>query len=112
LNLPLPSWVRIASARIERAELPVLDWLEQQASRDGFWPAEISVQDVVLACLILWSEARGAIEWRGRPQLENIVAHLKDRPSFLATAPQKIPVTGEPPEPRHVALDPSSPSQE
>jgi glutathione S-transferase len=64
-----------------------LDWLEKQACKDGFWPTEISVQDVVLACLILWSEARGAIAWRGRRKLEKIVANLKDRPSFAETAP-------------------------
>jgi len=64
-----------------------LDWLEQRATRGGFWPSTISVQDVVLACLILWSESRGPIKWRGRPKLEGIVSGLEARPSFTSTAP-------------------------
>jgi glutathione S-transferase len=64
-----------------------LDWLEQRAANDGFWPGTTSVQDVVLACLILWSESRGPIQWRGRPKLEGIVSGLDARPSFKATAP-------------------------
>ena len=64
-----------------------LDWLEKRATGYGFWPDIISIQDVVLACFILWSEARGAIAWRGRPRLESIVARLAERPSFAATVP-------------------------
>lgn len=64
-----------------------LDWLEERAMDPGFWPDRISTHDVVLACIILWSEARGAIAWRGRQRLENIVARLSERPSFAATAP-------------------------
>jgi glutathione S-transferase len=79
-----------AERNMERV-LRTLDWLEKQSGKEGFWPAEISIQDVVLACLILWSEARGAIEWRGRPKLENIVRRLETRPSFTSTAPQPWP---------------------
>ena len=64
-----------------------LDWLEARSSESGFWPS-LSVQDVVLACLILWSEVRGGIRWRGRPNLEGAVDRLKSRPSFLETAPR------------------------
>jgi glutathione S-transferase len=64
-----------------------LDWLEKRATDQGFWPGTISAQDVVLACIMLWSEARGAIAWRGRPRLESIVARLAERPSFAATVP-------------------------
>jgi glutathione S-transferase len=67
-----------------------LDWLEHQVSHDGFWPGIISAQDVVLACMLLWTESRGPIEWRGRPGLERIVAKLKDRQSFRETAPPPL----------------------
>jgi glutathione S-transferase len=68
-----------------------LDWLEKRATERGFWPDVISPHDVVLACIILWSEARGTIAWRGRPRLEGIVARLAERPSFAATAPLPWP---------------------
>lgn len=68
-----------------------LDWLEQRAGVGGFWPECIAVQDVVLACLMLWSDSRGPIAWRGRPRLESLVARLEGRPSFLATVPRPLP---------------------
>jgi glutathione S-transferase len=68
-----------------------LDWLEKRATDQGFWPDTLSTPDVVLACIILWSEARGAIAWRGRSRLEGIVARLTERPSFAATVPLPWP---------------------
>lgn len=68
-----------------------LDWLERQATTDGFIPPVLSVQDIALSCIILWIEARGWIAWRGRPKLEAIVENCARRPSFLATAPQPWP---------------------
>ena len=65
-----------------------LDWLEEQASPAGFLPRTLSVQDIVLSCLVLWTEARGGLSWRGRPNLEAIVASCAVRPSFVATPPQ------------------------
>jgi len=70
-----------------------LDWLEQRAAKNGFWPSTTSVQDVVLACLILWSESRGPVQWRGRPKLEGIVSGLEGRPSFKSTAPLPLEPT-------------------
>jgi glutathione S-transferase len=64
-----------------------LDWLEKQIGDDGFFPSQICVQDIVLACLILWTESRGPIDWRGRPKLEAVLAKLRVRPSFVDTAP-------------------------
>jgi MFS family permease len=71
-----------------------LDWLESHAGPDGFWPSALSPH-VVLACLILWSEARGKIELRGRPKLENIVGRLQSRPSFTSTTPRTWPRRSE-----------------
>lgn len=64
-----------------------LDWAESQVTASGFWPDATSIQDVILACLILWTESRGPIAWRGRPKLEAMVKRLETRPSFIATAP-------------------------
>lgn len=79
-----------AERHLERAGR-TLDWLEAAASSDGFIPGTIAAQDIALACIILWTEARGGIPWRGRPRLEAIVARLDARPSFAATRPQVWP---------------------
>jgi len=73
--------------------LATLDWLEQRLTPDGFQPGHISVQDVALACLILWSESRGPIAWRGRPRIGALIARLQDRPSFQSTIPRPHWVT-------------------
>ena len=68
--------------------LATLDWLERRIGAGGFHPGTISVQDIALACLILWTESRGAIDWRGRPGIEAMLARLQQRPAFIATAPR------------------------
>jgi glutathione S-transferase len=68
--------------------LATLDWLEARIGPDGFLPGVISVQDIALACLILWTESRGPIDWRGRPGIEAMVARLEGRPAFTATVPR------------------------
>ncbi len=64
-----------------------LDWLEARAGAGGFRPDGLSAQDVAFACLILWTEARHPVPWRGRPALEPLVDSLAARPSFAATTP-------------------------
>jgi glutathione S-transferase len=64
-----------------------LDWLEIRIVGEGFFGAKMSLQDVILACLILWTESRGPIEWRGRPRIESVVKKLSERQSFVATVP-------------------------
>jgi glutathione S-transferase len=76
-----------AQRNAERAQR-TLDWLESIATAEGFLPGCLSVQDIAVVCLILWTESRGPIEWRGRPRLEAMVARHKDCPSFTATAPK------------------------
>jgi glutathione S-transferase len=68
--------------------LSALDWLEDRLGADGIIPGPISVQDIALTCLVLWTESRGPIGWRDRPRIEALVARLGDRPSFKATAPR------------------------
>jgi glutathione S-transferase len=77
--------------RHKQRALRSLDWLEQRASPDGFQPGQLSVQDIALAAILLWIDARGGFPWRGRPKLEAIVARCAARPSFKATAPQPWP---------------------
>lgn len=47
-----------------------LDWLEARMDGAGFLPGLISVQDISLACFIIWTESRGPVDWRGRPKIE------------------------------------------
>ena len=65
-----------------------LDWLEGRICAEGFQPNVISVQDVALACFILWTESRGHIAWRGRPKVEALIRKLEVRPSFRTTVPR------------------------
>jgi glutathione S-transferase len=70
-----------------------LDWLETRATPEGFAPGLFSVMDLNLLCHLEFSEARGDIfPWRGRPNLEAMVAHHADRPSVKTTAPDVKPV--------------------
>jgi len=73
--------------RNSRRITSTLDWLENRSEAAGFLPSLLSVQDVVFACIILWTESRGRIPWRGRPQLEAIVASMEQRASFRETTP-------------------------
>jgi glutathione S-transferase len=68
--------------------LRALDWLANRM-RDGcFQPGTISVQDIALTSFILWTESRGPIGWRGRPQIEKLIENLEGRASFVATTPR------------------------
>ncbi|HEV2545750.1 MAG TPA: glutathione S-transferase family protein [Stellaceae bacterium] len=63
-----------------------LDWLEQNATGDGFAPGEFSIMDVNLICALGNVDNHKSFEWRGRPTLEAIVARYSARPSVRATA--------------------------
>ena len=69
-----------------------LDWLEQRATPGGFIPGLFSFQDINLICPLGYLDARGEylkgiLEWRGRPNIEAIVARYQDRPSVKSTLP-------------------------
>ncbi|MGD2133833.1 MAG: glutathione S-transferase family protein [Maricaulaceae bacterium] len=68
--------------RIER----VLDWLDTQASSEGFAPGWFSIMDLNLICALGNIDNHQSFEWRGRPTLEAIHARYCDRPSVKATA--------------------------
>jgi glutathione S-transferase len=65
-----------------------LDWLEVRMGATGFQPDLVSVQDIALACFILWTESRGPIDWHGRPKIEALIEELETRPSFKKTVPR------------------------
>jgi hypothetical protein len=68
--------------------LRTLDWLATRMREDCFQPGILSVQDIALASFILWTESRGPIAWRGRPQIEKLIGRLEKRASFVATVPR------------------------
>jgi glutathione S-transferase len=67
--------------RVERC----LDWLESEATSEGFAPGWFSIMDLAFTCPVLFGEARGVMPWRGRPKLEALVARAEARPSLQAT---------------------------
>jgi glutathione S-transferase len=64
----------------------ILDWLETQATVDGFAPGIFSIMDLNLICALGNIDNRKSFEWRGRPTLEAIYARYANRPSVKVTA--------------------------
>ena len=71
----------LAKRNLERFS-SVLDWLELSEPAPG-----ITLQNVALACILLWSDARGGPNWRYRKKLASLVDSLATRESFLKTQP-------------------------
>ena len=87
-NAAIP--MNLAERELERV-YRLLDWLEAKATPTGFVPGVFSLQDVWLFTIIAWTEARIAIEWHGRPDLEAIVGRHANRASVLKTVPSVWP---------------------
>lgn len=68
-----------------------LDWLEGQATPQGFWPGTFSVMDISLICPLHYAETRGVIQWRNRPKLAALYDHWRTRPSVSATEETPLP---------------------
>jgi glutathione S-transferase len=64
----------------------ILDWLESQATIDGFAPGIFSIMDLNLICALGNIDNRKSFEWRGRPTLEAIYSRYASRPSVKLTA--------------------------
>jgi len=79
--------MNMAAREQERAQ-SLLDWLESEATADGFLPGCLSLQDLWLIATVEWAEARLPVDWRGRPALAGLVARHAERPSLVATRPQ------------------------
>jgi len=64
-----------------------LDWLEEEATYEGFCPGLFSIQDLNLICHLEFASFRNIFPWHGRPRLEAIVALHGRRPALEATRP-------------------------
>ena len=64
-----------------------LDWLEKRATPEGFVPGEFSILDLNMICTLEWADFRKPFEWRGRPNLEALVAFHGKRESIRSTRP-------------------------
>ncbi len=72
-------------ARQEARLQSCLDWLEEQATAEGFWPGCFSIMDIALICPLDYAEARGVIQWRDRRTLAALYQHWQARASVQAT---------------------------
>ena len=77
-------YMRRQESRLESC----LDWLEDQATDEGFWPGCFSVMDIALVCPLSYAEGRNVLAWRGRPKLECIFDRARLRQSFIVTCEQ------------------------
>jgi glutathione S-transferase len=68
-------------ARIDQC----LDWLETQATPEGFMPGYFSVMDIAFICNATYAETRPYLPWRGRPSLEALYERHQHRQSVVAT---------------------------
>jgi glutathione S-transferase len=73
-------------ARQEARLHACLDWLEEQATPDGFWPGFFSFMDIALICPLDYAETRGVIQWRERRTLLALHQRWQSRSSIRATA--------------------------
>ena len=70
----------------------ILDWLDQRATPEGFVPGWFSVLDLNLVITVQWVDFRKLFEWRGRPNIDKLVAFHEQRPTIPASHPT-LPVT-------------------
>jgi glutathione S-transferase len=70
----------------------ILDWLEKRATPEGFVPGWFSVLDLNLIITLQWVDFRKLFEWRGRPNIDKLVAFHVHRPTIPASHPT-MPVT-------------------
>ena len=63
----------------------ILDWLDRQASPDGFAPGWFSLMDIMFIVHKDFSETRNGLQWRDRNNLDSLYARFADRPSVKQT---------------------------
>jgi glutathione S-transferase len=73
-----------------------LDWLETQATAEGFAPGWFSVMDIAFIANAAFAETRPKLEWRGRKRLEALYDRFAGRASMVATEPGPPPVVSRP----------------
>ena len=69
----------------------ILDWLDKRATPEGFVPGWFSVLDLNLVITAQWVDFRKLFEWRGRPNIDRLVALHEQRPTIPASHPS-LPV--------------------
>jgi len=80
-------WDQVAYLRRQRHRIDLcLDWLNEQATPEGFAPGAFSIMDINLICALGNIDIHKSFEWRGRPALEAIAARYEQRPSVASTA--------------------------
>ncbi|MGI9476039.1 MAG: glutathione S-transferase family protein [Hyphomicrobiaceae bacterium] len=64
-----------------------LDWLEERATPEGFWPGTFSIMDVSLMCPLLYGEERDIFQYRTGhwPTISALIDALSERASVKAT---------------------------
>jgi glutathione S-transferase len=78
---------QVAYLRRQRDRIDIcLDWLEKNATSDGFAPGKFSIMDLNLICALSNVDHHKTFDWRGRPSLEAIIARHSERPSVKSTA--------------------------
>jgi len=75
------SYLKRESTRINS----ILDWLDSQASPEGFAPGWFSLMDIMFIVHMDFSETRNGLQWRGRENLDQLYAAFADRPSVVQT---------------------------
>ena len=73
--------------RVERC----LDWLDGEASEEGFAPGWFSIMDIAFICPMAFADARGILAWRGRRRLDALFDRHRERPSIKATPINAVP---------------------
>ncbi|MGR3343549.1 MAG: glutathione S-transferase family protein [Paracoccaceae bacterium] len=63
-----------------------LDWLDERSTASTL-RAGLNLPAVALACLVLWADSRGKLNWRDRHSLARLVDGLAAHDSFVATVP-------------------------
>jgi len=65
----------------------ILDWLERRTTPEGFVPGWFSVLDLNLLITVQWVDFRKLFAWRGRPNIDKLVAFHERRPTIPASHP-------------------------
>ena len=82
-----------------------LDWLEEQATPQGFAPGWFTVMDIGLICALglidvsnehRFGKETPMVTWHGRPTFEQFMRCFAERPSVRSTSPEGfVPVSQE-----------------
>ena len=78
-------------ARDHQRVQSILDWLDKRATPEGFVPGWFSVLDLNLVITLQWVDFRKVFEWRGRPNIDRLMAFHGERPTLPSSHPT-VPV--------------------